>query len=246
MNGPRQSIMSTMTVRSLEPGDVPWAADLMEDRRQLYARYSPVFWRPASGITDRHASFLGRQIAAAPNVGLRTDHGFIIGQRRGAEGFVDDFAIDADGTWSDDGSALLIAAWEQLAAGGADVLRVVTAKADETKVRMLEDRSLQLVDQWWVKPLRPEGSSTTTGRVDGPWFSGILGPAPPVYDPGGPVLLADRLDDGCALAELESEAQRIGAVLLVVPTLPQADREQLLEQRDWSVASQWYLGQPLP
>lgn len=44
--------MSAMTVRSLEPADAPWAADLMEDRRQLYARYSPVFWHPASGITN--------------------------------------------------------------------------------------------------------------------------------------------------------------------------------------------------
>jgi len=233
-----------VAVRDLSSDDVAWAADLMEDRRQLYAMYSPVFWHPASGVTGLHARFLNRQLASDTNVGLRTDHGFVIGQLRGAEGFVDDFAIDADGTWSDDGAALLMAAWDKLASAGATVLRVVTARADEAKVQMLCDLSLRLVEEWWVKPLRAVSPATTSGRVDGSVFSGILGPAPPVYDPGGPVLLADRLDDGADLGVVEHEAPAMGAVLVVVPTPPGSDRTCQLEEGEWSVASQWYLGQP--
>ncbi len=216
----------------------------MEDRRRLYATYSPVFWHPAGGVTGLHARFLGRQIASDTNVGLRTDHGFIIGQLRGTEGFVDDFAIDADGTWSDDGAVLLMATWDRLGAAGANVLRVVTARADDAKVQMLRNLSLALVEEWWVKPLVAAGPAAASGQVEGTGFSGHFGPAPPVYDPGGPVLLADRVDAGADLGVVEHEAAAMGAVLVVVPTPPGSDRIGQLEERGWSVASQWYLGQP--
>jgi hypothetical protein len=48
----------------------------------------------------------------------------------------------------------------------------------------------------------------------------LFGPAPPVYDPGGPVLLADDVADGTDAASLEAEAIRLGAVLPVVPAVP--------------------------
>src|ERR1700685_3172464 len=120
-----------MTVRELTADDAMWAAELMEQRRQVYASYSPVFWRPAQGVTGLHARFLRRQIASPANLALRTDHGFIIGQRQGGEGFVDDFAVDAEGRWDTDGADLLRATWQRLAAeSGFDALRVVTAHAD--------------------------------------------------------------------------------------------------------------------
>lgn len=88
-----------MTVRALDLHEVGWAAELRGTRREVYATYSPVFWRPRLGVTDRHATFLGRQLQSPDRVALRTDHGFIIGQLRKDEGFVDDFAIDVDGSW---------------------------------------------------------------------------------------------------------------------------------------------------
>jgi len=63
--------------------DAAWAAGLMERRRQVYAAYSPVFWRPRPGVTGLHARFLGRQLASPGCLAVRTGHGFLIGQRRG-------------------------------------------------------------------------------------------------------------------------------------------------------------------
>lgn len=80
--------------------------------------------------------------------------------------------------------------------------------------------------------------------MDGAGFSGILGPAPPVYDPGGPVLLADRVCDDADLNLVEAEAVRRGSVLVVLPTGPDSGRERALQDRGWTVASQWYLGHP--
>jgi hypothetical protein len=36
----------------------------------------------------------------------------------------------------------------------------------------------------------------------------------------------------------------MGSVLVVMPTEPDSDRERALQDRGWTVASQWYLGQP--
>lgn len=74
----------------------------------------------------------------------------------------------------------------------------------------------------------------------------MLGLAPPVYDPGGPVLLADDVADGADAASLVAEAIRLGAVLLVVPAIPGTARAREVSGPDWQVASDWYVGRPLP
>ncbi len=234
----------TTSIRDLMIEDCEWAAELMERRRQVYAHYSPVFWRPARGVTEGHAAFLAEKVSRGGSVALRTDRGFLIGDLRGTEGLVDDFAVEADDDWSLDGAALLCSAWTALASRGAERLRVVTAAADEPKVAMLRASSLEPVEQWWVKPVDPAGTPAASGRVDGSGFSGFLGPAPPVYDPGGPVLLIDRVTDGTTTAAIEEGAAALGAVLAVLPVPVGADREAELRDATFTVASAWYVGQP--
>jgi hypothetical protein len=121
-------------VRELSPEDAGWAAEMMEHRQQEYARYSPVFWRPALDAVGLHARFLTRQILADSNIALRTGRGFIICQRRPDEGLVDDFAVEQAGLWGDDGAALLLAVADRLnAAGTVTAIRVVTAHADQPR-----------------------------------------------------------------------------------------------------------------
>src|ERR1700753_1244022 len=92
-------------VRVLSADEAGWAAGLMEQRRQQYARYSPVFWRPRDGAAGLHTRFLTRLISAETTVALRTAAGFIIAQARPGEGFVDDFAVAPGGGWDTDGAA---------------------------------------------------------------------------------------------------------------------------------------------
>src|ERR1700761_1973962 len=142
-------------VREMTEDDAAWAAALMEQRRQVYAGYSPVFWRPRPGVTGLHTRFLRRLIATPENAALRGDHAFIIAQPRPGQGFVDDFAVGQDGRWDADGAVLLVAAWRQLSATGCQSMRVVTAHADTAKSHMLSARALRLTEQWWVRELTP-------------------------------------------------------------------------------------------
>jgi hypothetical protein len=238
--------MKSVTVRDLLAAEAGWAAELMSQRREIYAGYSPVFWRPARNVTGLHADYLRRQIGSENFVSLRTDHGFLMAHSRPGKAFVDDFAIDRAGSWAADGASLLLAAAGRLAAtpGREQTMLVVTAHADEAKVSMLLDLSLSLVEQWWVVPVTPAGEPGSPGRVEGPGFAGFLGPAPPVYDPGGLVLDADRAADDADPAVIEARAAELGAVLAVLRTPPGAQRIASLQVRGWTIASDWYFGWP--
>lgn len=217
----------------------------MAERRAVYAIYSPVFWRPRPGVTALHAGFLARQAHDPTNIALRTRHGFIIVQRRGREGLVDDFAVDAGDRWVTDGETLLTEAWRRLRPDGITTMRVVTAQADRPKVQMLIRCGLTLVEQWWVQPVNPASApKVQPGRVHRAGFSGLLGPAPPVYDPGGPVLLVDRIDPDACSDHIADTAAEMGAVLAIVPAEPSSTLARELDVGEWSVASEWYLGQP--
>jgi hypothetical protein len=245
-----------VTVRELSPDDADWAADLMADRRREYERYSPVFWRPAAHARALHVRFLRRQLTSPDTVALRTTSGFLIAQLRPGEAFVDDFAIIPGATWTDAGAELLLAVWDRVSAHGVAALRVVTAQADRAKSALLAGLGLDLTEQWWVRelaaPANPAAADSAPPyrrfeppqRIDGPGFSALFGPAPPVYDPGGPVLLVDRLADDADVAELEAKAIQLGAVLLVVAAVPGTAQALELSGGGGHVASDWYAGRP--
>ena len=144
-------------VRAMAARDVEWAALVMDQRRQAYARYSPVFWRPAQDARGLHARFLARQVAAPRSIALCTDDGFLIAELRGPEVLVDDFAVTGDDRWPADGAALLASACGQAATAGARTARVVTAAADAPKVALLVSAGQAPVSRWWVTPVTPAG-----------------------------------------------------------------------------------------
>lgn len=143
-------------------------------------------------------------------------------------------------------AALLLTVAEQLRLmGRQSVLRVVTTHADHPKASMLASLSLQLVEQWWVREVRPAADAAAPGRVSGPGFSGLLVPAPPVYDPGGLVLMAERVDDDADISAVGDHAAALGAVLAIVPAAPGTIRARELQRLGWTVAPDWYLGSPV-
>lgn len=229
----------------MQAEDAAWAAGLLEQQRREYARYSPVFWRPAEDATTLHERFLRRQITGESTVALRTREGFILCECRPHEGFVDDFTLTPPRRWDEDGAALLLAAAERLAARGIGTLRVVTAHDDGPKAGLLRSLSLSLAEQWWVHELLPAGPPAPPGRVSGPGFSGLLTQAPPVYAPGGPVFLADRPAEPAAVTVIAHGATEHGAVLAVIPAAPGTALAAELRRRGWAVASDWYAGRPL-
>jgi hypothetical protein len=210
--------------------DFAWAAELMARRRERYSRYSPVFWRPAAGATESHGNFMRSAAARDSAVALRTTRGFALAYPSDGRIFVDDFAVEADALWMTEGCELLGAVWERTRSKDHPLLRVVTARADHSKREMLASLGLVVTSRWWVKELRPTGDVSESGPVRLGDVEALMVPAPPVYDPGGPVCLLGDLDASLAGSASDAAARR-GAVLAIVQrdrspsTAPDAEPE---------------------
>jgi hypothetical protein len=110
---------------------------------------------------------------------------------------------------------------------------------DTPKVDFLAGLGLECEAEWWVKPIEP--SQREPVEMSG--FAAFVGPAPPVYDPGGLTCLATEIESPAALPLFEDFASASQAVLAIVPTLTsRLDLRAALGERGYSVASEWYAG----
>ncbi len=234
-----------MRIREMVEADGAWAALLMADRRREYEAYSPVFWRrnTGEGVVESHGGFLGSVISKPETVAIRCDDGFAIATPHGAGYYVDDFAV-GNGTWPEEGLALLSAIWSTIEQR-AEFLRVVTAQRDAPKVELLLDVGLDLTERWWVKPVGQDSGSTRELVADGAaGFHVHQTAAPLVYDPGGPVGIVTGFTTAKALADAESAVEGTNIVLLIAPQAPGSAPEAFLEAAGFEVASEFYSGSP--
>ncbi len=101
-----------------------------------------------------------------------------------------------------------------------------------------------VAETWWHLDLQEEArqpESALTVDVSGDGATGRLVDAPPVYDPGGPVLLVTHTEDQSALARIEQRAVRAGARVSVVS---QAAADEplgvMLEARGYTRTTEFY------
>ena len=233
--------------RVMVDDDFIWAAQLMERRRARYAEFSPVFWKPAERVTDAHAQFMRATAAREDAVALRTDHGFVVSYLHEGRCFIDDFAVDDDERWATDGQTLLLSAWKTARSPSQPTLRAVTAREDAPKREMLAGLSLIVTARWWVKELTPTGKASTWGPVVLADVPALIIPAPPVYDPGGPVCLLGDIDASRASIAADAAAEH-GVVLAIVQRecspAEAPDSEPQLEAGGFHNPSEFYEGSP--
>jgi GNAT superfamily N-acetyltransferase len=133
------------------------------ERRSRYAKYQPVFWRPASDAEQVHRPYLAELIADQDAITLVSDDsgnvaGFLIATIGDAPAVydpggrtctIDDF-VAAPGRWATTGVQLLRAAIEDAAERGAIQAVVVTAHLDQAKREALQTCGLSIASEWWV------------------------------------------------------------------------------------------------
>ena len=135
-------------------------------RREQYARYQPLFWRPAAAAAGRHGGYLGRLVASDEVITLVGEEagqltGFVVATLNPAPPVydpggltcdIDDFAVSAAANWPTTGARLLRAALAEAARRGAVQAVVVTAQLDEPKRQALRACGLEVASEWWVTP----------------------------------------------------------------------------------------------
>jgi len=139
---------------------------LAADRREQYARYQPLFWRPATGAAERHRAYLGRLVDSDQVITLVGEEdgqftGFLIAELKpappvydpgGLSCVIDDFAVASPDRWPTTGVGLLRAALAEAGQRGAVQAVVVTAHLDEPKRQALRASGLEIASEWWVTP----------------------------------------------------------------------------------------------
>lgn len=242
-------------VRVARPDDADIAADFAATKRAEYEEYSPVFWRRAADDREKHQPFLRQCIESDDYSAFAAERGdeivgVILANRRGAPPpfhadreptwFVDDFYVAEPGLWESVGRALLDAAAAEAGASGAERLIVVGAQRDLPKRSFLLTAQCALAAAWWVHPVEP----TNAPPPDLSRIQAVVGPAPPVYDPGGLTALATSLGDtpATAVALFDQWAAASNAVVAIIPArVSDIALEEVLETQDYVVASEWFI-----
>jgi GNAT superfamily N-acetyltransferase len=154
---------------------------------------------------------------------------------------VDDFALADATSWPTVGRALLSEVIRRAQRAGIQTGIVVTgpASVDEPKAAFLAGFGMRVEAEWRVKPLAP--ASGEKPAKEG--FDAAIGPAPPVYDPGGLTALALRIDYPEAVGRFEKFAAASEAVVAIVPLRTSDERLRAeLDRRGFVVGSEWYAG----
>lgn len=217
---------SSKSVRPLVQDDLEWVLDLSGARRERIVEFAPRFWRPAPQARQVHASYLRGQIANPEVLSARTDHGFLFASQRGERLDVDDMALDDDGRWPEDGYRLL-----RTAATAGD-LRFVCPVPEPARTQAAVALGMSIGETWWHRDLEPADEPAPFDEPSLAVDGGIarLVDAPPVYAPGGPVVLTWDVADDAALVAIEQLASVHGATVSVVSQQPDdAKRVELLE-----------------
>lgn len=232
--------MIAPAVRPLTQDDLEWAVELTRSRRERLAEHAPRFWRAAPDATDRHRAFLAHLIDDPATVSVRTEHGYLLAMDPGAYRLVDDMALDADEHWAIDGLALLRAV--------PAPLRLVVPAPEGARLDAALDLGLEPAEIWWHRDLEPGTGLDVVledPRVEVEGAEGHLVPAPPVYDPGGSVLLVTSVDSEPALRRVEQSAARRGAKVSVVTQQPSdLSLSSLLNAAGYSLTTFFFVTPP--
>jgi hypothetical protein len=196
--------------------DVSWLVARLGERRAALVPHGPVLWRPAADAGERHREFLDHLIRSGEAVGYRSDTDVILAQRTRHGWLVDDAAVRED-AWTSDGWTI----WAALVGALPEPPRRFVCPVHEVeRRRFAQSRGYALVTSWWHRDVAVAHRRTTSRPEREPSVPGAAArrvPAPPVYDPGGPVLfLAEVHDASAALAAAVTEGAALGAPVVVV------------------------------
>ncbi|MDO9495936.1 MAG: hypothetical protein Q7J48_09555 [Nocardioides sp.] len=205
--------MSPDDVRPLTGDDLDWVVDLTRERRARLVPLAPRFWRPAADAAARHRAFLAHLVADPGAVTIRTEHGYLVGVERAGRLVVDDMVVDPPEHWATEGVRMVEHA------RGSGPLRFVVPASERERMDVALGLGLEPAEVWWHRDLEPGTGLNVV--VEDPAVSvagaaGQLVPAPPVYDPGGPVLLVTSVESADALTRIQQSAARRGATVAVV------------------------------
>ena len=161
-------------IRTAAQSDVDAMATLASTRREQYAKYQPVYWRPAADAQAKQTPYFAKLVAHDKVITLVSEDasrvtGFLIATLSQAPGVYDpggltcqigDFVVVTADRWPTTGIQLLRAGLAEAARRGAIQAVVVTGHLDRPKRQALQACGLDIASEWWVTPALQPGPDT--------------------------------------------------------------------------------------
>jgi hypothetical protein len=153
-------------IRPAVGADVDAMITLAAMRREQYARYQPMFWRPAADAEEKQRPYLTKLVGSDDVITLVSDGegqvtGFLIATLTSAPPVyspggltcqIDDFVVTPAGKWPSTGVELLRVGLAEAGRRGAIQAVVVAGHLDEPKRQALRACGLEIASEWWVTP----------------------------------------------------------------------------------------------
>jgi hypothetical protein len=170
-------------IRPAAAADVAAMTGLAAARREQYARYQPIYWRPAAGAAEKQGPYLAGLVASDKVITLVSEDagrvtGFLVATLTGAPPVydpggltcqIDDFVVTPAANWPAAGAELLRGALAEAGRRGAIQAVVVTGHLDEPKRQALRACGLEIASEWWVTPRPlPPGPPRDSGHQQPP------------------------------------------------------------------------------
>ncbi len=210
----------TITVRRAASDDLDAVVALTRRRRAELAEWEPVYWHPSANADQLHPMFLGYVLTQnEPAAWLAVEDGAPVGcaivNRQRTHWFCDDFCV-IDERWESAGSALL-------AAIDSEPLVTCVPERDAAEQAWLRSRGAAPASATYMLRVSGSGAPVDpcppfTGELPAPpihtFMGGLIDPLvdgglrvadacgvligsagmmPPIYDPGGPTTIVDRI-----------------------------------------------------
>lgn len=155
-----------IAVRGCVADDLTGVVEILEARREDYARYEPVLWKRRQRVGQASTDYLRIWLGAERTVCLvaAVDEeivGFLFGREMptppdydaGSTAEIDDYYVRSPELWPTAGASLLTEARMRFKAMGFQQMVVVSGYKDHAKMVFLRDHKLSLAAAWFTSAL---------------------------------------------------------------------------------------------
>lgn len=225
-----------MKTRTLTADDTPSLVDKLTRRRRTLLPHAPIFWNPHPDQADIHAAYLSSLLTSGEAMAWQSGSSVLVAARGRSGWVLDDVAVNRN-HWTDEGMSL----WTEFDRARSGQPAVFVCPAYEPhRIDFARSLGFEPLKTWWLQELSPGKQSSN----DEPAINGAtahLVSAPPVYAPGGPMLLLTDVTPTVDLDRVLPAAEEQGCAGVVIETMPDDTLDDRLTQHGFRPHCRYFI-----
>ena len=156
-----------MPIRDALEADVPSIVALLQQRREVYQHYSPIFWKISEQAVESQTPFIRRLVQNVDVLTIVQEHndhvnGVLIATTMNAPPvydpggkvcMIDDYVVEDPALWQEVGTHLLAHCRDWAKNQGCVLQIIVCGQKDVAKSTMLQDAGAEVASEWYMRAI---------------------------------------------------------------------------------------------